>query len=38
MKRREVLMGLSAIAASGPALAQSSPRLPIVAFVGFASE
>jgi hypothetical protein len=37
MKRREVLIGLAAIAAPRPALAQSSPRLPVVAFVGFAS-
>ena len=39
MKRRDVLIGLAAVAvaAPAPAVGQSSARLPVVAFVGFAS-
>ena len=37
MKRRDVLIGLAAVTAPAPAIGQASARLPVVAFVGFAS-
>ena len=37
MKRREILIGLAALATQTPAWAQTGARLPIVGFVGLAS-
>ncbi len=37
MRRREVLIGLAGLAAPAPAWSQTSARLPVVGFVGFAS-
>ena len=37
MKRREILIGLAALATRTPAWAQTGARLPIVGFVGLAS-